>query len=86
MHLNVNNILLILAYLNPLLIGLLFNVPAVWYGEGAISKLGAIAIVLLFAIGLLTSFICLFRCCGWQRLMGGIAAVFYCGCLIASRI
>ena len=76
MHLNVNNILLILAYLNPLLIGLLFNVPAVWYGEGAISKLGAIAIVLLFAIGLLTSFICLFRCCGWQRLMGELLRCF----------
>ncbi len=86
MQSKINNSLLALAYLIPVPIGLLFNIPAVWYGEGTGGRLGAIAIVALFAIGLLSSVICVFRCGGWQKLLGGVAATFYCGCLIASRL
>ena len=86
MQSKINNSLLALAYFIPVPIGLLFNIPAVWYGEGTGGRLGAIAIVALFAIGLLCSVICVFRCVGWQKLLGGVSATFYCGCLIASRL
>jgi hypothetical protein len=45
MQSKINNSLLALAYLIPVPIGILSNIPAVWYGEGTGGRLGAIAIV-----------------------------------------